>query len=551
MSQKTIIILYNEKESKIDINLEEINSYSLLKQKILSFYNELNTPFTYHLMAINTSSPYTLLDEENFNQILNEKIEGEELKLFLNKIIPEDTNIDIIKENNENKIDIEDDDFIFESGEDDKNNNLNINKEEIKQEEKKEEIININNIDDDSKQLKINEIENKNEIKIEKNNIINEKNKIENDDKDLFSQTDEMMKKIDKLIGNDDSPFLKYSKNLDSKKEEINIKNSDDNKANGINNINNIENKNIAPFPLSHKNQNLNINIINNINNEDEKDNNENENLDEDILISKYTDPDTFKTIKCTICKSQLSDIKYICCICENLILCEKCEKNHFHPCFKLKTNFLSTTGDIYRFISTFYSFKSSQKNFFSKLFSKEYELKINPLSDKKIFLRPNKNFLLPIKISNFSNNPVNSTQIEIIPKNNKIIKIINENRPFTIKQNSNYTYKFKCRTKKQLIKEKVEFYLFSESLRLKDQEGLNFTIEFEINEDWDEEEININLEYNEYGILYSKEHKKIALEILKTKGKQLWNKEFIKNVFSTVVKCNWDKNAAINKLKM
>ena len=48
MSFKTIIVLYKEKESKISLNLEEITSYALLKQKILSFYNELNTPFTDH-----------------------------------------------------------------------------------------------------------------------------------------------------------------------------------------------------------------------------------------------------------------------------------------------------------------------------------------------------------------------------------------------------------------------------------------------------------------------------------------------------------------------
>ena len=140
MSFKTIIVLYKETEYKISLNLEEITSYALLKQKILSFYNELNTPFTYHLMAINTSNPYTLLDEENFNQIINEKIEGDELKLFLNKINPEEIN---------NKDDDEkDEDFIIDNGEENKND-LNKDGNIISND--------INNNIDIDKQLKINE----------------------------------------------------------------------------------------------------------------------------------------------------------------------------------------------------------------------------------------------------------------------------------------------------------------------------------------------------------------------------------------------------------
>ena len=150
MSLKTIIVLYKEKESKITLNLEEITSYSLLKQKILSFYNELNTSFTYHLMAINTSNPYTLLDEENFNQIINEKIEGDELKLFLNKINPEEANnkddCDYNKIMEEN-----DDDFIIDNEEKYKNDT---NKEENKDKNIIDNDIN-NNINIDKK-LKIN-----------------------------------------------------------------------------------------------------------------------------------------------------------------------------------------------------------------------------------------------------------------------------------------------------------------------------------------------------------------------------------------------------------
>ena len=153
-------------------------------------------------------------------------------------------------------------------------------------------------------------------------------------------------------------------------------------------------------MPFSHRNQNHNLNIIN-INNEEEKD----EINFDDMKNNKElnTNDGIFKSSRCIICNSQLSDIKYICCICENCVLCENCENTHFHPCFKLKTSFLSSINDLYKFISTFYSFKPITKNFFTKLFTKEYEIKLSPFSDDKICLRPNKNFIFAIKIQNLS----------------------------------------------------------------------------------------------------------------------------------------------------
>ena len=171
-------------------------------------------------------------------------------------------------------------------------------------------------------------------------------------------------------------------------------------------------------------------------------------------------------------------------------------------------------------------------------------------MSDKKVSLRPNKNFIFPIKIKSYTNNVVNSTNFEIISKNNKMIKILNKNQKFNLGPNAKYVLKLKCKTKRNLGKEKIEFYLFSDNLSFKNKEGLNFSIDFEINEDWDEEQLNISFENNEYAILYNKEHKQMALEILKSYGNKIWNKDFVKNVFDILVKNNWDKNTSINLIK-
>ena len=541
MSSKTIILLYKEQESKIDINLSEINTYSLLLKHILSFYNESDIMYTFHLMAINSSTPYTLLDEENFNQIMNEEIQDDHLKLFLNKINPTDMNDDI------KDADEKDDDFVIDEGDDDNNK---INKEEVKQEEKKQEEkendnkININNNDEIDKQLKINE--NYNIINDDDKNMNIEDIKI--NEQELFNESDEMMKKIDLIMGGgslnllDDSNSnmkneIKLENKLDDKEEEedintnININKTED------------EKKTTPQIPFSNKNQNLNIiNIIN----EEEKDENE----DEDNNNASIQKEGIFNTTSCTICKSKLDFIKYICCVCENCILCEGCEKTHYHPCFKLKTKFLANYDEIFKFISTNYSFKSTNKNFFTKLFAKENEVKLIPISDEKICLRPNKSFIFLVKIQNLTKNPINSSKFELISQNNKLIKILNQNIIFEVGPNSKYIYKFKCKSKKKLGKETVKFHLFTDSLIFKNKTGLDFDIDFEINEDLEEEKMNLEFENNEYAMLFNKEHKQTASEILNDVGIPLSKKEDVKKAFEILVNNNWDKTLSINKIK-
>ena len=540
MSQKSIIVLYNEKESKIELNLEEITSFSILLNTILSFYNEPKTS-SYHLMAINSSSPYTLLDDENYSKILNEKIVDDDLKLFLNKLNQDDTNQN--KSSNEYKSiedavynEADDEDFVIENDES--------NKDVIKPEEKKEENVNINIINNN-----INVIDTQLKIDVESNKINNDNDEEKEEKVDLFSQTEEMMKKIDLLMGNNNLLNLNRSKTLEPKKEEMIKINVEENNPNLINKINIIEQqkKKIkkAPLPFSRKNPNLNLN--NNINNDDE---NEDIEIDENSLISKFIYPETFKSIKCTICDDHLLGIKYICCVCDNCILCENCEKTHYHPCFKLKSEFLSNKADIYKFITNFYTFKnSSTKNFFSKLFTKEYDVKIYPIGDNKVCFRPKKSLIFPIKIVNFSSSLIKSSQFEIISKNNKLIKLLTPNKTFSLGPNSTYTLRIKCKTKNNVGKEKVDFHIFSDSICLKINAELSFTIDFEVNEDWEEEQLNLQFENNEYVNCYSKEHKQMVSEILNLIGSKNIEKEYIRNVFDIMVKCNWNKNIGLNQI--
>ena len=90
---------------------------------------------------------------------------------------------------------------------------------------------------------------------------------------------------------------------------------------------------------------------------------------------------------------------------------------------------------------------------------------------------------------------------------------------------------------------------MFSDVLTIKHHEGINFSLDFEINEDWEEEQINLFFENNEFAMLYNKEHKQLAKDILTNIGKKNFGKDYIKNVFDILVNCNWDKKKALNKI--
>ena len=508
MSEKVVVISYKGKETKVEINLDITNTYSLFMSKISSIITDYNTSNTYNIMTTNTAEPYTLLNDDNYMKVMKEELNGEDLQLFLDKV-----DMSAI-ENNENENIIEDDDFVIEKSEEKKEEEKAKDEKESTEEKPKEEI---------DQQLKIEQNINDNI-----NNIINEKD----DNENLYNETDEMINKIKNVLGQGNLELFKHSKSVNFSQNENKYNNS---------NINN------------NKKDNDVYNLLIDDDGEDEKEN-ENGINNEDMDLpqeSKIINQDTFKSIKCSICNSNLSGIKYICLVCESCILCSDCEMMHFHPCLKFKSNFLSSLSDIYKYITQFYSFKISSNNFFSKMFQKEYEINMTPLTDKKISLRPNKEYLFPIKLINLSKEVITSSKFQIIPKNNKLINIYFEgNKKYTLGSNSNFTVKLKCITGSTKGKETITFYGFSDQLTLKNREQLKFNIEFEINDDLEEEKINKEFNNNENIIMFSKEHKSLALELLKSIGDTDRTNAHINRVFNVLMLNNWKSNKEIiNKI--
>ena len=500
MSQKVVVISYKGQESKIEIDLETTNTYNLFMTKIRSIITDYNTANTYNIMTTNTAEPYTLLNDDNYMKVMKEEINGEDLQLFLDEV-------DISAfENNEDGNDIEDEDFVIENSE-----------------EKKEEKANEEKSKEDVEQLKIEENLNENI-----NNIINEKD----DNENLYNETDAMINKIRNVLGQSDLELFKHSKSVNFSQNENKYKN------NSINNNKEKDDDDVYNLLL-----------------DDDENNKNNDINDGDMEVpqkSKIINEGTFKSIKCSICNSDLSGIKYICLVCENCTLCPNCEMIHFHPCLKFKSNFLSNLIDTYKYITQFYSFKVSSNNIFSKMFQKEYEISMAPLTDKKISLRPNREYMLPIKLINFSKEVITSSKFQIIPKNNKLLNIFLEgNKKYTLGGNSNFTVKLKCITGNTKGKENVTFYGFSSQLTLKNPEQLKFNIEFEINDDSEEENLNKEFNNNENIIMFSKAHKSLALELLKAIGDRDRANAHINKVFNILMLNNWKSNKeVINKIK-
>ena len=290
-----IIVTYNAKEILIEFNKEELNPFDSFIKILGEKTGEQNIINNCELMPINTNMPYILIDENNFKNIISEKIKDENLKIFMNKKekeeeIENNNDLKSIKESNK-KIKISDDEDDFSD-----------NEEEI--------ILNKDNVDIDNEI--INSSEKKEKYKINKNdNEIIENKDIKNE---IIIQ-----KELDNILENEN----KNKNNITEEKKEIQE----------------IANK-ISEKDLSKENNN-NI-IIKDKEKEKEK-----------------NDKNIFENDLCMRCSSPLNSKKILCLICSNMVLCSKCEPIHGHPCIIYKSNFLSSLKETFNFMTKQYNFNS------------------------------------------------------------------------------------------------------------------------------------------------------------------------------------------------
>ena len=478
-----ISVSYNSKEILI-----ELENYELDEDIFTKFIDQLsekigqkNILSNFKLMAINTNIPYLLVEENNFWNILHEERKDGILKLFMNKQ----------EKNEEEKVD-EGADELFLSGikssssigkdndDDDDFNDEDFGQRDTfseKKEEKisKEEENDLNNNNDSEKKEQKDDIDIKDNININNSNDINDNNL-------MLSENDKKNEK----------------KELETKENE--------------------EKKN-------------NIYLLEKVD-DIEKDKEKNS-ISKDVILKNI-----FIKESCTVCGQSLKNIKYICVICMNVLLCDSCEEKHNHPCLIYKTPFISSIKETYNFITNNYP---SYSNLLTK--KSQRNLSISLMADKNIYLRKNKGVLIPIKIMNNSNISVDSKDFIVLIKQNKLINIsYNSNSYFQISPNSSYILTLKCITPDVLCKEDIIAEIFSNKFILKHNENLRINFSIEINEDNEEEDLNLKLCFNEMAILYNKEHKRIMVSMLEN---ELAGNN-IEDVIEVLLQYNWNKEEVL-----
>jgi len=117
---------------------------------------------------------------------------------------------------------------------------------------------------------------------------------------------------------------------------------------------------------------------------------------------------------KCDICQTYpIEDLQYICLVCDDLYLCQKCENLHCHPVIKLKSNEFQTKEDICNLIfdnksikrNTFKNIILSKQSLLNKLretFQPITKFHVRIEMDLNYFvIKPNSSFRIPFSIIN------------------------------------------------------------------------------------------------------------------------------------------------------
>ena len=209
----------------------------------------------------------------------------------------------------------------------------------------------------------------------------------------------------------------------------------------------------------------------------------------------------------CSICDSIIYFNKYICTVCNDCILCPKCEIEHEHPVLKCKFNQLSSLESIFIYINTKnqeVKNNRSSSGFLSNIFSNKYELKLE-CNTTELTMRPNSKKIIPLTIHNLSNTELDcdKNKVVIYGRDGKDLKIYSTLLKDKINKSEKIETLITIETNdKKKEKEyifKVELYSLLSS-RLKSN-MLIFKVK--INEDQEDEELNN----------FFKDYPKIAIE--------------------------------------
>lgn len=227
----------------------------------------------------------------------------------------------------------------------------------------------------------------------------------------------------------------------------------------------------------------------------------------------------------CSMCSSKIYYKKYICVICPNCVLCEKCQEEHLHPIIKSTKAQFSNLRDIYNYlknnnddIKTQFNTSNKKLGFFNKIFTDKYELKLN-CNSLNFAMRPDQKFKIPITIQNLSKTAFDcgKHKLFLFARNNKDLKVHEKSvsNVLNIKQQIDVNMILESNDVLKTYYFSIELYTL-EDIKLKSN-VLSFTVE--VNDDVEDE--LLNEEFQEYPkiIVMDKNIKKGVKQILEDKS--------------------------------
>lgn len=220
----------------------------------------------------------------------------------------------------------------------------------------------------------------------------------------------------------------------------------------------------------------------------------------------------------CGICSSEIKRAKYSCLVCENLSICEYCERSHNHPLLKFKDINICSVEEAAVFLEKNKSARMYAKKYFDVgMFDNRYKVKLKTIST--VFsMRPDSKCQLFVNITNDCKYVIPGETL-ILAKNNKDLLVESYLIRDEIKPREIIEVAVNIRSGENTKLHDFEIIVFNKKVLI-DHDTLRLKID--VNLDYEEDDFNLKLYKYPKLITVQKEAK---LKILKILNEELSDK--------------------------
>ena len=248
---------------------------------------------------------------------------------------------------------------------------------------------------------------------------------------------------------------------------------------------------------------------------------------------------------ECSLCKKKLEDVKYICSICDNVILCDKCEINHLHPLVKYKNLLFSENiQSIINYQNCKNKDLNGKQSFLQKIIgNKLNKVQIIPgLINNQIYMRPNQTRIFQLKIINQSDINIKANQLFLILKNYDNLNIKYKSNLGSIEPKKGFLLNIEIKSNTDVKNYQITAEVYSSDFKFQSEALI---INIIINNDDEDDQLNNRLKEYPDLFLIPKEQKKKIISIF---DEQLSVKP-PNQIYAILLKHKWNVEEALDDL--